>query len=100
MKEMLWHKHNWPENVRKSLDYPKEPLFAILDKAAKEGGEKTYTIFYTERTYNEVLENANRIANYLRSNGIKKGDRVALFLPNLPHYPPIFFGLIFHGGYH
>ncbi len=94
MKEMLWHKHNWPENVRKSLDYPKEPLFAILDKAAKEGGEKTYTIFYTERTYNEVLESANRIANYLRSNGIKKGDRVALFLPNLPHYPPIFFGIL------
>ena len=94
MKEMLWHKYNWPENVRKTLDYPEEPLFAILDKAAKEAGEKTNTIFFTERTFAHVHESANRIANFLHSNGIKKGDRVAVFLPNLPHYPAIYFGIL------
>ncbi|MFX1300041.1 MAG: long-chain fatty acid--CoA ligase [Promethearchaeota archaeon] len=94
MKEMLWHKHNWPENVRKTIDYPNEPLYTILDKAAKEAGDKTHTIFYTERTFAHVNESANRIANFLHSKGIKKGDRVALFLPNLPHYPPIFFGIL------
>jgi long-chain acyl-CoA synthetase len=94
MKEMLWHKHHWPEKVRKTIDYPIEPLYKILDKAAEEAGDKTYTIFYTERTFAHVQESANRIANFLHSKGIKKGDRVALFLPNMPHYPPIFFGIL------
>ncbi|MHA2152329.1 MAG: AMP-binding protein [Candidatus Thorarchaeota archaeon] len=28
------------------------------------------------------------------SKGIKQGDRVAIFLPNVPHFPPIFFGAL------
>ena len=94
MKEMLWHKHKWPKQVRKSLDYPDEPLFSILDKAAKKAGDQPYTIYGPPKTYAEVQENANRIANFLASKGVKKGDRVALYLPNTPHYPPIFFGVI------
>jgi long-chain acyl-CoA synthetase len=34
------------------------------------------------------------VANFLVSRGVKPGDRVAVFLPNLPHYPPIFFGVL------
>ncbi|MHA2078992.1 MAG: hypothetical protein ACW99X_15475 [Candidatus Thorarchaeota archaeon] len=34
MEEMLWHTKRWPETVKKSLDYPDEPLFALLDNVA------------------------------------------------------------------
>jgi long-chain acyl-CoA synthetase len=98
MEEMLWHKHKWPPKVAKSLDYPNEPLFALLDKAADEHGENVYTIasrpMQATETYAEVREGANKIANFLISKGIQKGDRVAIFLPNTPHYPVIFFGIL------
>jgi len=94
MKEQLWHKYKWPKQVKKEIDYPDEPLFAILDSAAEKSGDKDYTIFGPPRTFANVRENADRIANFLSSKGIKKGDRVAIFLPNTPHYPPIFFGIL------
>ena len=99
MKEMLWHTGGkWPKTVKKTLKdkYPNEPLFKILDKTAKKSGSLTYMIFEGKSsTFAEVHENANRIANFLvKDKDIKKGDRVAIFLPNLPHYPAIFFGIL------
>lgn len=96
MEEMLWHTAGkWPERVRKTLDYPNEPLFRILDKSAEQYGDKTYTIYSgVGRSFAEVRESADKIANFLVSKGIQKGDRVAIFLPNTPHYPPIFFGIL------
>jgi len=100
MEEMLWHKGGkWPEKVRRSLDYPEEPLFAMLDRTADQHGEKIYTMWAgNNQTYTQVRESADKIANFLVSKGIKKGDRVAIFLPNLPHYPPVFFGILKAGG--
>ncbi len=98
MEEMIWHKSGkWPKTVKKTLEdrYPNEPLFKILDKTAAKSGSNTYTIFEgMQSTFAEIKENADRIANYLANKGITKGDRVAIFLPNLPHYPIIFFGIL------
>ncbi|NHI84197.1 MAG: long-chain fatty acid--CoA ligase [Candidatus Thorarchaeota archaeon] len=95
MEEMLWHKSRWPETVKKSLDYPDEPLYALLDRIAAEYPNSPSTIFSgVSRTFAEVKDHAERIANFLTNRGIGKGDRVAIFLPNLPHYPPIFFGIL------
>ena len=42
----------------------------------------------------QVKDTADRIANFLAARGMRKGDRVAIFLPNLPHYPPVYFGIL------
>ncbi|MFX1482766.1 MAG: long-chain fatty acid--CoA ligase [Promethearchaeota archaeon] len=95
MEEMPWHKSRWPEKVRKSLDYPEEPLFAVLDKTAAEHPNSPSTLFGgVSHSFAEVKDHADRIANFLASKGIGKGDKVAMFLPNTPHYPPIFFGIL------
>jgi long-chain acyl-CoA synthetase len=96
MEELLWHKHKWPETVKKSLEpYPNEPLFTILENTAEKSGELPYTKFMgTTTTYAETNDTANQIANFLIKKGIRKGDKVALFLPNTPHYPIIFFGIL------
>jgi long-chain acyl-CoA synthetase len=93
MKEYLWHKHRWPEDARKELEYPDEPLFAMLDRAAEESGNKPYTVWEgISHSFSEVKASADKIANFLASKGIGPDDKVALFLPNLPHFPPVFFG--------
>jgi len=95
MKEELWHKNRWPPTVKKTLEYPDEPLFALLDKIAKEHPDRPSTLWAgVSKSFAEIKDHADRIANFLVSRGIKKGDRVAIFLPNLPQYPPIFFGIL------
>ncbi|MHA2069841.1 MAG: AMP-binding protein, partial [Candidatus Thorarchaeota archaeon] len=95
MEEMLWHKHRWPENVKKSLDYPDEPLFALLDKIAAKHPEAPSTLYRgIAHPFAEVKDHADRIANFLSSRGIGKGDKVAIFMPNVPMYPPVFFGIL------
>lgn len=95
MEEKLWYKHKWPKDVRHSLEYPKEPIFAMLDRAAEKRGDSPYTEFEgVKKTYAEVRDHADRIANFLAKKGLKKGDTVALFLPNVPHFPPVFFGAL------
>jgi long-chain acyl-CoA synthetase len=67
----------------------------MLDRAADKDGDLPYTIYSGKsQTFSEVRENADRIANFLASRGIKEGDRVAVFLPNVPHYPPVFYGAL------
>ena len=38
-------------------------------------------------TYTQVLDEVSRVANVLKSRGVKKGDRVTLFMPMVPHLP-------------
>jgi long-chain acyl-CoA synthetase len=95
MQEKLWHQHNWPEGVAHEISDFEKPVTTFIDEAAQKWPNNTYTIFQgATRSFAEVKATADRIANFLISRGIKKGDRVAIFLPNLPHYPAIFFGIL------
>lgn len=44
-------------------------------------------------SYQELNEQANRVAGGLASLGIGKGDRVAMMLPNIPEFVFTFFGI-------
>lgn len=95
MEDRIWHKYHWPQNVKKTLEYPNEPLYKILENAAEKSGELPYTVFSgTTTTYAQANNAANQVANFLIQNGVKKGDKIAMFLPNTPHYPIIFFGIL------
>ena len=99
MEEKRWHKTRWTAGAAHEISGFDRPLTSFLDDAASRWPNQTYTIFQDgRRTFAQVKDAADRIANFLASRGIKKGDRVAIFLPNLPHYPPIFFGILKAGG--
>jgi long-chain acyl-CoA synthetase len=98
MEKQIWHQYKWPPEVPISLDYTPQPLYQILDDRVKESPDRTYTIFADQRqTYRAIWDMANRVATFLVQKGIKPGDRVALFLPNLPHFPVTFFGTLKSG---
>lgn len=48
----------------------------------------------TEMSYGELAHKVEAFAAYLQSLGIKKGDRVALMMPNLFQYPICLFGVL------
>src|SRR5205807_9217143 len=45
-------------------------------------------------TYRELDEASNRAANLLRAVGIARGDRVALYLPNVPEFAIVYLGAL------
>ena len=99
MTSTVWSTPHWPEGVAHDISGYEKPLTSVLDDAARDYPDNIYTLFNdASRTYAQVRDTADRIAHFLVSKGIQKGDRVAIFLPNLPHYPAIFFGILKAGG--
>jgi long-chain acyl-CoA synthetase len=72
-----------------------QPLYSLLDNAAQIYPKHTFTIYQgKERSYVQVNQTSNKVAGFLKSIGLEKGDRVAIFLPNVPQFPEIFFGIL------
>ncbi len=70
-------------------------LAFFLDASAQEYPNKTALILDDLRmTYTELLISARKVANILRERGIGKGDKVALMIPNTPHFPIIYYGIL------
>ena len=94
-----WLKH-WPENVPKTIDYPKVSVAGLLERAAKDWPASVATRFYgVETTYGELDAAVSRFAGGLRRIGVKPGDRVSLLMPNCPQFVIAFFGIIRAGAF-
>ena len=63
-----------------------------VDRHLKKRGKQTAIIFEPDDpnapalhiTYKELHENVCRLANVLKANGVKRGDRVTIYLPMIP----------------
>ncbi len=59
----------------------------ILEARIKTHADKTAVIFKEENlTFRQLRDNAFRLANSLINLGLKKGDKVAVYLPSWPEY--------------
>ncbi len=86
---------SWPEGIRKSIPYPLIPLSDLLSLSAEKHSRNIALVYFDARiTYRELESFANRFANALINLGVKKGTRVALFLPNIPAYIIAFYGTL------
>ncbi len=100
-----WLKHYEP-GVRAHLEYPNVPMHYYLEELAARSPNVTATIFGgvvhqlggtlmdAKLTYKQLDDQANRLANALTAMGVKKGDRVALYMPNCPQYVISFYAIL------
>jgi long-chain acyl-CoA synthetase len=73
--------------VPRQLTFPGRPLTEILDTTAIEAADAKATWFLgAQLTYSEIKSRSDRFARALAAQGIAKGDRVAIMLPNCPQY--------------
>jgi len=57
--------------------------------------ESGHSVHYrSELTWGEFEEQANRIANMLLANGVRRGEKVAILLMNCIDWLPIYFGIL------
>ncbi len=82
-KDRVWFE-SYNKNVDKKIDFSKKTILDYMDASVKAFPEKTALIFQGYRmTYADLGTMVNRFAAFLSDSGIKKGDSVALLLPNV-----------------
>jgi long-chain acyl-CoA synthetase len=93
-KDKPWHK-NWPSQVPKHLTTPQTPLQEILSQTSKHFPNKTAITYNNQKiTYAELKKLSDNFACALADLGVGKGERVAVFLPNIPQFVITFFGAL------
>ncbi len=82
--EEIWQK-NYPSQVPRELDFDKTTMPQALARSAQKYAENIALIFMGKKiSYATLDRTVNRFAKALRDLGVKKGDTVALVLPNIP----------------
>ncbi|WP_329958780.1 AMP-binding protein [Sporosarcina sp. G11-34] len=90
--------NQYPVEIPKTLNYERIPLQEYLTRASMKYPNKTAIHFLgKEISFQEFHDSAVKFANYLKSIGIVKGDRVAIMLPNCPQGAIAFYGILYSG---
>ncbi|OGO65876.1 MAG: long-chain fatty acid--CoA ligase [Chloroflexi bacterium RBG_19FT_COMBO_47_9] len=98
MEDRPWVK-KYDKGVPEHIDYPSVPLFHLLEESARKYPDKACTIFKgASVSYKEMNELTDRVAAALAGMGVKKGDRIGIFMPNTPQFVIAYFGVLKAGG--
>ncbi|WP_044893455.1 long-chain-fatty-acid--CoA ligase [Bacillus alveayuensis] len=93
-----WLKH-YPPEIPCEITWDKKPLHQYLKAAAEEFNDQPAIHFQgKELTFQELYEQTLKLANYLQNIGVKKGDRVAIMLPNCPQAVIAYYAVLEAGG--
>src|SRR6266571_6596111 len=77
------------------LKFPKSTLPKMLEETARKyPGRRALVYFGMEMSYGQLLDHVNRCAAGLQALGVRKGERVALMMPNCPQYVIAYFGAL------
>jgi long-chain acyl-CoA synthetase len=97
----------YDEGVPPSIDYPQVPLDRLLAESAAKHPDHPAIIFGAAvgsrimdkaLNYRELDDAVNRFAAAMQKLGVKKGDRVAMFMPNCPQLVMAYYGTMRAGG--
>jgi fatty-acyl-CoA synthase len=98
----LWSKA-WPKGTPRTPQYPhgEIALSEYLRAWARVQPDHPAVIFYGHvLSYADLDRQSDRFAALLSAKGVRKGDRVAVFLPNCPQFHIVFFGILKLGAIH
>ncbi len=90
------HERIWPSRLPRTLAVPETSLWFNLEASAERYPDKPATVFFGRvLTYAELRSQALALAGWLQQvAGVKKGDRVALFMQNCPQYLVAFYAAV------
>jgi len=93
-----WFEH-YDEGVPKVAPEANHTIHHFLETAATKYPERIALTFKGGNvSYAELNRKADAIAARLTAEGLQKGDRVAVYMPNIPQFVIIFFGVLKAGG--
>ncbi len=90
---------SYPPGLNWSMRLSARPVPELLEQAARRFPANTAISFLgRDVAYASLLEQVNRFAAGLQLQGVAKGDRVGLFLPNCPLFVIAHYGILKAGG--
>ena len=98
--ERIWLEH-YPEGVPADITDQAAAFDSLVDlfeqSCRQYAGNTAYVSMGASLTYAQTLDKARAFAGWLQAQGVSKGDRVALMMPNLLQYPICLFGTLMAG---
>ncbi|AOG23190.1 long-chain fatty acid--CoA ligase [Acidovorax sp. RAC01] len=89
------HHKFWPHRIPHAITLPATSLWDNLAISARRYPDKPALVFFgAVTTYRELAEGAERLAAQLHALGVRKGDRVALFMQNCPQLVMAHFAIL------
>ncbi len=93
-----WLQHYY-KDVPATVEYSEKSLVDLFDETAQKYANQPAVIFYGNKiTFKQLHDEVNRFATVLSQMGVKKGDKVALYLLNSPQYIIAYFATLKVGG--
>ncbi len=81
------HLKVWPDHAPKHVTMPETSLYSNLAISALRYPSKRAIVYYgSEMTYARLEAEVEALAGYLASVGVKRGDRVLLYMQNSPQF--------------
>ncbi len=88
-------KGSYPQWVKRTIEIPDISIYkAFSDSVDKYKNNIAIDFMNKKITYGKLKEEIDSIAIRLSELGIKKGDRIAVMLPNIPQYITYFFAIV------
>ncbi len=90
------HLQFWPPYLPRHMHVPATNLYYNVEVSAARFPDKPFLIFYdTPISFSEFKHETERIAGYLQQRcGVKKGDRVLIYLQNSPQFMLAYYGIL------
>ena len=89
------HLKHWPKRLPRELVVPETSLWVNMEVSARRYADKPlYVFFGRELTYRQAFDQAEALAGWLQSVGVKAGDRVLLYMQNCPQFAVAYYGIL------
>lgn len=90
---------SYPEHVKWDMYIPASPAWTLMDDAVKKSPDRPCINFMgKEYTYGQIGFLINLVAKGLQDQGLMKGAKVGLFMPNSVYYVIFYYGILKAGG--
>ena len=96
-EKKTWHAH-YPESIAADVSIPSKSMPEMLQEVTAMYPQNTALSFYGRKMiYAELQKAVYGFAASLQKNGVQKGGRVAIMLPNCPQYVIAYYGTLAAG---
>jgi fatty-acyl-CoA synthase len=87
-------RRHWPGRLTEALSPPQTTLWCNLEIAAQRFADQAALHFCGQTlSFGQLHQQSLALAGWLQSQGVQRGDRVALFMQNCPQYLTAFYAL-------
>jgi fatty-acyl-CoA synthase len=95
MTETRPHHRIWPARLPHELQVPDTSLWFNLEVSARRYPDKAAYLFFGRAfSFGQLKAQAEALAGWLQSKGVKRGDRVLLFMQNSPQFVIAFYAIV------